>query len=888
MPALQFFVNDLEKIEEIYHAALEKTPAERAGFLAEVCGDDEDLRHEVESLLAFDEEAEDFIETPPNALAAEFIGGKTNGFVGREFNHYRVLSLLGTGGMGEVYLAEDAKLERRVALKILPTEFANDEARMSRFVREAKSASALNHPNIITIHEIGESGGVNYISTEFIEGETLSTKIKKQPLDVQTALEIAVQIASALDTAHKAGIIHRDIKPENIMIRPDGLVKILDFGIAKLGRRDEETERKTDGLNDLIAPSLLRSVAPSHLLTKTGVIIGTASYMSPEQAKGKKVDARSDIFSFGIVFYEMLTGRRAFQGKTALETVGSILKDEPAPLKEFLPDISAELENIVEKMLKKNADERFQTAGDLLTELKNLRLENNFQSAARNDSESVKTQLMNAPSTAITGAFKKHKFGTIAAAVLILVLLGVGLRYFVFSTLGGATVDSLAVLPFQNAADEFLGDGIAETLINNFTKIPELRVMARNSAFRYRGRDSETQIIGKELGVTSILTGRITQEADKISIQIDLVNAADGTQIFGNRYDGKPSELLDIQQKIVRDVAARLTKKEQQASKKYTDSAEAYEFYLRGRYLLNKRTADELKRAIQEFKQAIDRDPNFALAYVGLANGYALLEEYAGTPATETLPQAKRFAQRALELDDSLAEAYAALGFINSSLWEWTEAERDFKRAIELNPNLSTANHWYCAFLLQTGRIDDALREIKRAQELDPLSSIVNVNVGLAYLANSDNDSAVHELEKIIALDPNYWTARSWLGAAYSERGDHEKAFVELQKGVELSKRAGRALSFLGYALAKNGKRAEALEIVRELEEKYKRQEATVQNIAVVYAGLGDKDRAFEWLEKNFTEHSGELGRIRWYPQFKALRDDPRYKSLLQRMGQTP
>jgi TolB-like protein/lipopolysaccharide biosynthesis regulator YciM len=494
---------------------------------------------------------------------------------------------------------------------------------------------------------------------------------------------------------------------------------------------------------------------------------------------------------------------------------------------------------------------------------------------------------MNAPTTAITGAIKKHKFGA-AAALLMLILVGVGLRFFVFSASDGAAVDSLAVLPFQNAADEFLGDGIAETLINNFTKIPELRVMARNSAFRFRGRDAEVQTIGKELGVKAVLTGRITQEADKISIQIDLVSAADGTQIFGNRYDGKPSELLDLQQKIVRDVSARLTKKKQQASKKYTDSAEAYEFYLRGRYLLNKRTADELKRAIQEFKQAVDRDPNFALGYVGLANGYALLEEYAGTPATETLPQAKSFAKRALELDDSIAEAHASLGFINSQAWEWTEAEQNFQRAIQLDPKLSTANHWYCGFLLQTGRIDDALKEIKRAQELDPLSSIVNVNVGMTYLAKGDTESAIRELEKLIALDPNYWTARSWLGTAYLIKGDHEKAIAELRKGTELSKQSGRALSFLGYGLAKTGKLTEATQIARELEEKYKNKEATVQNLAVVYAGLGDKDRAFEWLEKNFSEHSGELGRIRWYPQFESLRGDSRYQSLLQRMGQTP
>lgn len=883
-------MSNLSKIEEIYHAALEKLPSERDEFLKKSCDGNDELRREVESLLSYDERARDFIESPPGDLAAAVAGKRKNeNPIGRRFGHYRVLSFLGAGGMGEIYLAKDTKLDRQAALKVLPPEFAGDKARMSRFTREAKAASALNHPNIITIYEIGVSRGALFIAAEYIAGETLRAHLRKYRLDLKTALDIAVQIASALNAAHQAGIVHRDVKPENIMIRPDGLVKILDFGIAKLGRGDAETRRRGEDVDS--------QIAASHK-TETGTIIGTASYLSPEQAKGKKIDARADIFSFGVVFYEMLAGTRPFRGETPLEIVSSILKDEPAPLREFLPDAPPELERIVGKMLRKNADERFQTAGELLAELKNLRRDAEFQSVAGRDSENIKTRLMTAQSTAddapfVTAKLKKHKFGTTLAAAAFLILFGVGLWFFAVPALvgDGAAIDSIAVLPFQNATDEFLGDGLAETLINNFTEIPELRVMARGTAFRYRGRADEAQTVGRELGVKAVLTGRMTQQADRLSIQVDLINASDGTQIFGSRYEGKTAELPDLQQKIALDIAARLQlsgEKRQQAAKKDTDSAEAYEFYLRGRYLLNKRTADDLKTAIQEFKQAVDRDPNYALAYVGLANGYALLEEYAGTPATETLPQAKRLAQRALELDDSLGEAYLSLGFINSGLWEWTEAERNFQKAIQLNPNSPTAGHWYCGFLLQTGRIDDALREIKRAQELDPLSSIVSVNVGMAYLAKGDADAAARQLEKTIELDPNYWTARSWLGLAYLARGDNEKAIAEVRKGVELSRQSGRALSFLGYALAKTGKRAEAMEIVRELEEKYQKREATVQNIAVVYAGLGDKDRAFEWLEKNFSERSGEMGRIRWYPQLESLRGDPRYQSLLRRMGQQP
>jgi eukaryotic-like serine/threonine-protein kinase len=912
-------VSDLAKIEEIYHAALEKTPGERAEFLAEICGSDDELRREVESLLAFEEQSADFIETPPDDLAAAIVKNQKNkNLIGKTLNYYRVLSLLGAGGMGEVYLAEDLRLERRVALKILPPELAENKERLTRFVREAKAASALNHPNIITIHEIGKIDSTHFIAAEYIEGETLRSWIKRQPTDAQTALDAAIQIVSALDAAHRAGITHRDIKPDNIMIRPDGLVKILDFGIAKLisdlGLRKADLKTPDQDAETLIKSRSfnLQSKIRNTKSTATGMIVGTAAYMSPEQAKGKRIDARSDIFSFGIVFYEMLTGRRAFAGESPLEIISSILKDEPTPIRQISPEVPTEIERIAEKTLRKNADERYQTAGELLTDLKNAKKDLEFQEKLEQSDalpfrEEAKTRIMSAatgetqlPMTVsglITAEFKKRKFGAAAISLVFLILLSAGVWLFFNRGAAGdsAEIDSIAVLPFQNlngdADGEFLGDGLAETLINNFTKIPALRVTARGTAFRYRGRDGDAPTVGRELGVKAVLTGRITQQDDRLSIQVDLVNASDGTQILGSRYEGTEAQLLDLEQQIARDVAARLRltgDERRQAEKKSTASAEAYEFYLRGRYLLNKRTADDLKRAIQEFKQAVDRDPNFALAYVGLANGYALLEEYAGTPATETLPQAKLFARRALELDDSLGEAYASLGFINSSLWEWTEAERSFQKALELSPNLSTANHWYCGFLLQTGRINDALREIKRAQELDPLSSIVAVNVGMAHLANGDADAAVRELEKIIQLDPNYWTARSWLGLAYLARGENEKAITELQKGVELSKQSSRAMSFLGYALAKIGRRAEALEIARELEEKYKKREATVQNLAVVYAGLGDKDRAFEWLEKNFSEHSGELGRIRWYPQFESLRGDARYQSLLERMGQQP
>lgn len=891
-------MSNLSQIEEIYHAALEKTAHDREVFLNGSCGDNVELRREVESLLKFDEQAADFIETPPEDLAAAlFEKGAKQELVGKTLGHYRVLSLLGAGGMGEVYLAEDVRLDRKIALKILPPEFAADEARMGRFVREAKSASALNHPNIITIYEIGEIDANHFIAAEYIEGETLLQRLKKQPFDLITALDISVQVASALDTAHRAGIVHRDVKPENIMVRPDGLAKVLDFGIAKLTEErpgEAATRRRGEEDNSLISASPRLSVSASQQ-TNPGTVIGTATYMSPEQAKGMRIDARSDIFSFGIVLYEMFALRRAFDGETPLEIISSILKDEPPPIQELPPEI----DRIVRKMLRKNRDERYQTADVLLTDLKNARRVAEFSGAALPHAAKAPTSvpaLQMSSAEYIMTEVKKHKSGLAAISLALIALIGTGFWFFNLRAASqNAPENSIAVLPFQNVNGdqntEFLSDGIAETLINNFTKSGALRVTARSTAFRYRGRDSEPQTIGAELGVGVILTGKVWQIGEGLSIQVDLVNAADGTQIWGDKYDGKAADILEIQQKIARDVTGhlRLTPPEQQqAAKKDTEISEAYKFYLRGRYHWNKRTAEDLKKAIQEFKQAADLDPNYAPAFVGLADCYILLEEYAGTPATETLPEAKAFATRALEIDESLGEAHVSLGVINSQMWQWEAAEYHFTWAIQLNPKYPIAYLWFCTYLRDTERLDEALAAIKQAQSLDPLSSIINVNVGMMHLAKGDADSAFEQLEDVIELDPNYWTARSWLGLALLKQGRNSEALAQLQKGVELSRGANRALAFLGYGKAVTGNRAEALAIVKELEEKYAGQEATILNIAAVYAGLGDKDQSFEWLEKNLESRSGESARIRWYPPFELLRGDPRYQSLLRRMGQQP
>nr|ART36319.1 C598 [uncultured bacterium] len=828
-------------------------------------------------------------------------------------SHYRIVSKIGAGGMGEVYLAQDTKLDRKVAIKFLHERFSKDADKLGRFIQEAKAASALNHPNILTVYEIGEVGGRNYIATELIDGSTLREQLSyKESLQLNQILKIGVQVAEALSAAHQAGITHRDIKPENIMLRKDGYAKVLDFGLAKLSEPGALTTGS--GSED----------ATRHQVNTTpGMVMGTVSYMSPEQARGKKTDARTDIWSLGVVLYEMLSGRVPFTGETVNHTIVSILEKEPVPLE----NVPAELQRIVRKSMTKDVEMRYQSARDLLIDLKNLRRDLDIQGelersvvpnrATANASLENPTQMnvsdaagvtksgraaatnsVTTSSSSLEYAITRAKNHKVAAAIVGLVLLAAisAVGYIAFSSkdVSSNQINSIAVLPFVNASGdketEFLSDGISETLINNFTKIPELKVAARSTAFRFRGREGDPKEIGRELGVGSVLTGKLIQRGESVSIQVDLVNTTDGLQIWGNRYEGKASDIVSIQQRIATDVSSQLKLKltgaqAQQIAKTYTQNPEAYQHYLRGRYYWNKRTADDLKRGLQEFQQAADRDPNYSLAYVGLADTYVLLEEYAGIPSSESLPKARAFAQKALQIDSSLGEANATLGLINNRSWQWAEAEIEFKRAIELNPNYPTVHHWYSVNLRDMGRLDEALSEIKRAQELDPLSGIIGVNVALIYMNKNDYESAAEQLRKVVELDPNWWGAHYWLGVTHLKFGRNQEAIAELQKSVELSNRSSWPLCHLGYAYGFTGKRSEALAIQKELEEKYPKREAIAMQIAGVSAGLGDKDTAFTWLEKAAQDRSGDLPRITWHPPFASLRDDKRYNDIVRRMG---
>jgi serine/threonine protein kinase/Flp pilus assembly protein TadD len=825
---------------------------------------------------------------------------------GTKLGRYEIRSKIGEGGMGEVYLAEDTRLHRKVALKILPANLAANKDRMRRFEQEAQAAAALNHPNIAHIYEIGDSDGVNFIAMEFVDGTTLRELIHNQQTDLAKLLRHLQHAAEGLAKAHAAGIVHRDLKPDNIMITHDGHAKVLDFGLAKL----IEQPPMPDGNSSQI----VTAVMPQH--STPGAILGTVGYMSPEQAQGKikEIDRRSDIFSFGCILYEAVAGQKAFAGKDTIDSLNKIIRESPPPLTDFRPDTPNHLQRIVRRCLAKDPDDRYQTIKDVAIELRELRREltdTGFYTTvppSRSDTTagaSAKDASVGSPSTSsasqgssaeyFVAGIKRHKVA-VAALLLLLIAATIGLAAFLRARYSEAAIDSIAVMPFVNETkdsnSEYLSDGLTESIINNLIQLPSLRVSPRSSVFHYKGKDTDPIQIAKELGVRAVLTGRMSQRGDNLIISAELLDTRDNKEIWGDQYNRKVADALSVQQEISREISERLRTKlsgeeQRQLTRRDTSNPEAYAFYLKGRYYWNKRTADNTRKAIEQFQQAADKDPNYALAYVGLADSYSILEVYLGTPASETLPKAKAFAERALELDNSLAEAHNSLGYAYNGLWQWEKADEEFKRSIELNPNYPTAHQWYSILLLDKGQFDEALTEARRAQDLDPLSLVIGQNLAQVYLARADLNSSIEQAKKVIDLDPRYSRGHMQLGLAYLKQGNYSDAVAELRKAVDLD-RGRLAFAGLGYGYAVSGRRAEALAVLKELEAKYQTHEALGQDLAAVYAGLGDKDQAFAWLEKDFQPRSGLLARTRWQLPFESLRSDPRFADLLRRMGLQP
>jgi len=801
--------------------------------------------------------------------------------IGLTVSHYRILEKLGGGGMGVVYKAEDLRLGRYVSLKFLPEQLSSEPLAIERFQREARAASSLNHPHICTIYDVDQYEGQHFIVMEFLEGQTLKHRISGKPVELDRVPEYGHQMADALEAAHSKAIIHRDIKPANIFLTDRGQVKLLDFGLAKL-----MPERRGAGRARQAAGNFGVTTQDAHL-TSDGVALGTVSYMSPEQVRGQELDERTDLFSLGLVLYEMCTGQRAFIGNTSGVIFDAILNRAPVPAARLNPAIPIQLEQIIAKTLEKDRELRYRSASDLRADLQRL----------IRDTDSARAM----PFT--TGQASRQKlrrlwphlvWGGILAVLLILFGLNVGnLRDRAFGGASQARIESIAVLPFANLSNdpktEYLSDGITESLINSLSQLPNLAVMSRNTVFRYKGQATDSQKVGRDLHVRAILTGRLIQTGDELMISVSLEDVQNSRQIWGEQYNRKLSNLVTVQQEIAGDIYGRLRprlagEEKKLLAKRPTENAEAYQLYLQGLFYWNKWTQADFKKAADYFSQAVQKDPGYALSYAGLADSYSLLGDAGYLPPSEAWPKAKTAAMQALDIDDSLGEAHTSLGLVKEHFeWDWAGAEKEFKRAIELNPNLATAHHWYGDYLTNMGRFDEGIAETKKAQELDPLSLIINTTMGWQFYVAGRNENAVEQLRKVLDIDPKFSPARRILEEVYAHMGKHKEAVAEREKALSLSGGPELAAS-IEEDFTKSGYKGVLQSWLEGLTELSKHSYVSSYSIAESYMRMDQKQKAFEWLEKAYEEHDSGLVSLAVEPMFENIRPDPRFKEILRRM----
>ena len=834
--------------------------------------------------------------------------------------HYRIVSKIGAGGMGEVYLAQDTKLDRKVALKILPADVASNSDRMERFVREAKSAAALSHPNIAQIFEIGEDDGTHYIAMEFIDGVTLRDKIHRERTELRKLLRYLQHVAEGLAKAHAAGIVHRDLKPDNIMVTSDSHAKILDFGLAKLieGRGDVETGgRGEEDPTVAFSPGHPVPPSPPHpviLFASTpGLIMGTVGYMSPEQAQAKPVDQRSDIFSFGCILYEAATGRKPFAGDSIVDTLHKIIY-EPAPaITDFNPSASPDLQRVIRKCLAKEPAKRYQTIRDTANDLEELLEEmKGVSNIERSVAPSTSTSTSSAPgitnddmpalSTAsashpaassaefIYSGVKQHKLATAIVVLVLIVGVAVGLGLYLRSGKTAVTIESIAVMPFVNESGnadvEYLSDGMTETLINSLSQIPNLSVKARSSVFRYKGKEIDPKKIAAELNVQAILTGRVVQRGDQLTLNLELIDAQTENILWGNRYERKSSELVALQSEIARDVSHKLKTKLSGADaakveKNYTANAEAYQLYLKGRFYAIKRTAKDAQKSIEYFQQAVAIDAKYALAYAGLAEANWFLALYSYPQVNEVVPKARELALKAIELDSTLAEPHSVLGSICFSHdYDFACMEREQKLAIELNPNYAEGHRRYGLSINQLGRFEEARIAIKRALEIDPLSPVTNFNYAQLLFFERKYEESETLSKKNVELDPNFWYAHWQLFYIYRMKRDHASAVEELAKVQDARGEPDAAKlireSFVG---------GDWQGFLRNITGERTRLKLYPYFVATFFAELGEKDKAFAMLNEAIETKDQHTGQMKVDPYMDPLRDDPRFPEVLKKAG---
>jgi len=884
----------LRKIEELYNAVLDIAPDAREDFLKSHCGADHDLQREVESLLSFENNSESFLDTLPESLAAEmfFAEEKTTSLAGKEISHYKIQKLLGKGGMGEVYLADDTKLNRQVAIKVLPAELIEKRDRLHRFELEAKSASALNHPNILTIHEFGDENALHYIVMEFVNGTSLSEKMS-QGLTLRETLDIASQVASALAQAHEAGIVHRDIKPENIMIRADGFVKVLDFGLAKL------IEQRTPSNN-----ASYEDLTKTLVHTDLGVVMGTAPYMSPEQARGIKIDTRTDVWSLGVVLYEMLCGQKPFSGETHADIIAKVLSFEPPPVSSFDQNIPPELDWIISKTLSKDVEARYQTAKELRADLEKIRKRLEFdESASRLESSAprnVLTKEENAISTVSSGinddsrhsGFNKFRY-SIYALVLLALISAAYVAFFSFKN--KRQIDSIAVLPFENSTRNvemnFVSDGLSEALIDQLSQLPQLKVIARNSSFAFRGNSADLQEIASKLNVRAVVTGNVTQIGDDLVIRVDVVDAVENTHLTGGQFRRKASDLLSIQSEIAGMIAGKLELKltspqSKRFAENVTENSEAYRYYLNGLVELNG-PLDIRSRALEYFERAVELDPDFAAAHSEIAWIYWSQANNSGDPRI-LMPKSKAATERALEIDPDYAKAHVLKAMINEYEFNWQAAENEYRRAIELSPNLDFARNNYAFFLSILGRQEEALGELEQQKVRDPLNQwLWLLQKGIVLTQARRFDEALQAYRDAQAIEPGKETQYFSLGYVYAGKGLYTEATDFYKKSVEVfggEEKYSQSLVYLAATYAKiPEKRDEARAILSRIESMNEYKSPALS--AIVYAALDDNNKAMELLEKAYIERDLLLRYIGTGYEYDSLRGDPRFIDLLKRTG---